>query len=91
MWGYRTIMVSDGNADQTDALHNHTLGKFLVTFGDVQSTDDLLATLGGVENEQKESPSNEWSMLLSLSQFPRLGPTLPLQPAFAKSLEPLTK
>ena len=42
MWGYRTIMVSDGNADQTDALHNHTLGKFLVTFGDVQSTDDLL-------------------------------------------------
>ncbi|MCI0786208.1 MAG: hypothetical protein J4O09_07815, partial [Chloroflexi bacterium] len=43
MWGYRTIMVSDGNADQTDALHNHTLGKFLVTFGDVQSTDDLLA------------------------------------------------
>ena len=46
MWGYRTIMVSDGNADQTDALHNHTLGKFLVTFGDVQSTDDVLAKLG---------------------------------------------
>ncbi|WP_198164440.1 isochorismatase family cysteine hydrolase [Rhodoplanes sp. Z2-YC6860] len=45
MWGYRTIMVSDGNADQTDALHNHTLGKFLVTFGDVQSTDDLIAKL----------------------------------------------
>jgi ureidoacrylate peracid hydrolase len=46
MWGYRTIMVSDGNADQTDALHNHTLGKFLVTFGDVQSTDDLIVKLG---------------------------------------------
>ena len=46
MCGYRTIMVSDGNADQTDALHNHTLGKFLVTFGDVQAIDDLLATLG---------------------------------------------
>jgi len=45
MWGYRTIMVSDGNADQTDALHNHTLGKFLVTFGDVQSTEDLLTKL----------------------------------------------
>jgi ureidoacrylate peracid hydrolase len=45
MWGYRTIMVSDGNADQTDALHNHTLGKFLVTFGDVQATDDLIAKL----------------------------------------------
>jgi len=47
MWGYRTIMVSDGNADQTDALHNHTLGKFLVTFGDVQATDEVLAKLGG--------------------------------------------
>jgi len=45
MWGYRTIMVSDGNADHTDALHNHTLGKFLVTFGDVQATDDLLTKL----------------------------------------------
>lgn len=45
MWGYRTIMVSDGNADQTDELHNHTLGKFLVTFGDVQSTDDLIGRL----------------------------------------------
>jgi len=45
MHGYRTIMVSDGNADDTDELHNHTLGKFLVTFGDVQSTDDLLAML----------------------------------------------
>jgi ureidoacrylate peracid hydrolase len=44
---YRTIMVSDGNADHTDALHNHTLGKFLVTFGDVQATDDLLVKLGG--------------------------------------------
>ena len=44
-WGYSKIKDSDGNADQTDALHNHTLGKFLVTFGDVQSTDDLIAKL----------------------------------------------
>jgi ureidoacrylate peracid hydrolase len=40
------LLVSDGNADQTDALHNHTLGKFLVTFGDVQATDEVLAKLG---------------------------------------------
>jgi ureidoacrylate peracid hydrolase len=45
MWGYRTVMVSDGNADSTDALHNHTLGKFLTTFGDVQSTDEVIAKL----------------------------------------------
>lgn len=45
MWGYRTIMVSDGNADSTDALHRHTLGKFLVNFGDVQTTGQLIEKL----------------------------------------------
>jgi ureidoacrylate peracid hydrolase len=45
MLGYRTIMISDATADETDVLHNHTLGKFLVTFGDVQSTDDIIAKL----------------------------------------------
>ncbi len=45
MWGYRTIMVSDANADMTDALHNHTLGKFLTTFGDVQTTEEVIAKL----------------------------------------------
>lgn len=52
MWGYRTVMVSDGNADQTDELHNHTLGKFLVTFGDVQSTDQLIERLAAGRNEK---------------------------------------
>lgn len=46
MWGYRTIMVQDGNADATERLHKHTLGKFLVAFGDVQTTDQLIAKLG---------------------------------------------
>ena len=50
MWGYRTVMVSDGNADSTDALHNHTLGKFLVTFGDVQSTGEVVAKLAAGRN-----------------------------------------
>ncbi len=50
MWGYRTVMVSDANADSTDELHNHTLGKFLVTFGDVQSTDDVIAKLRAGRN-----------------------------------------
>lgn len=45
MWGYRTIMLSDANADSTDELHNHTLGKFLTTFGDVRSTDEAVAML----------------------------------------------
>ncbi len=46
MWDYRTIMVSDGNADQNEMLHNHSLGKFLGMFGDVQSTDEVIEKLG---------------------------------------------
>ncbi len=57
MWGYRTIMVSDGNADQTDALHNHTLGKFLVTFLAMQSTDDLIAKLENGSGGPRRPPS----------------------------------
>ena len=34
-------------ADALDSHHNHTLGKFLVTFGDVQSTDELVGKLAG--------------------------------------------
>ena len=46
MWGYRTIMVEDGNADTSEVLHKNTLGKFLIAFGDVQTTDQLIARLG---------------------------------------------
>lgn len=45
MWDYRTIMVSDGNADRQDWMHSHTLGKFWGMFGDVQSTDELIGKL----------------------------------------------
>lgn len=47
MWGYRTVMVADANADNTDVLHNHTLGKFLAAFGDVRTTDELIEMLAG--------------------------------------------
>ena len=62
MWGYRTIMVSDGNADQTDALHNHTLGKFLVTFGDVQSTDQLIERLAGGGRSASEPVRSDFNV-----------------------------
>ncbi len=42
---FRTTMVSDANADHTDAEHNATLMNFCVNFGDVASTDDLIARL----------------------------------------------
>jgi ureidoacrylate peracid hydrolase len=62
MWGYRTIMVSDGNADQTDALHNHALGKFLVTFGDVQTTDEVLAKVACVATTHGRHPQPDGSV-----------------------------
>jgi ureidoacrylate peracid hydrolase len=44
---FRTTMVSDANADHTDAEHNATLIGFCINFGDVASTDDLIARLEG--------------------------------------------
>jgi ureidoacrylate peracid hydrolase len=45
MLGFRTIMVSDGNAAMSQENHELTLRNFLVTFGDVQSTDEAIANI----------------------------------------------
>jgi ureidoacrylate peracid hydrolase len=45
MLNFRTIMVSDANAAHTDAAHNATLVSFYQTFGDVMTTDFLIACL----------------------------------------------
>ena len=45
MLNFKTIMVSDGNAAVTDADHNASLCAFYLTFGDVMSTDMLIACL----------------------------------------------
>jgi ureidoacrylate peracid hydrolase len=45
MLNFKTIMVSDGNAAVTDADHNASLCAFYLTFGDVMSTDMLMACL----------------------------------------------
>lgn len=42
---FRTTMVSDANADHTDAEHNATLINFCINFGDVSSTTDLMGRL----------------------------------------------
>jgi ureidoacrylate peracid hydrolase len=38
-------MVSDGNAARTDEEHMATLINFIQTFGDVRSTDEMIAML----------------------------------------------
>ena len=45
MLNFRTIMVTDGNAAGTDEDHNASLASFYLTFGDIMSTDKLIALL----------------------------------------------
>ena len=45
MLNFRTVMVSDGNAAVTDEDHNASLCAFYLTFGDVMSTDEVIARL----------------------------------------------
>jgi ureidoacrylate peracid hydrolase len=46
MLNFKTIMVSDGTATHSDEDHNASLSAFYSTFGDVQSVDECLASLG---------------------------------------------
>ena len=46
MRGFRTIMVSDANASFTEAEHVAALRTFITYFGDVQSTDEVIARVG---------------------------------------------
>lgn len=45
MLNYRTILVSDANAALSDEEHNMSLANVLTTFGDVLSTDEVIAAL----------------------------------------------
>ncbi len=45
MLNYKTVMVSDANAATSDDEHNATLANMLRIFGDVMSTDEVIARL----------------------------------------------
>jgi ureidoacrylate peracid hydrolase len=45
MLNYRTMMITDGCAAPNDELHNATMNQFYLQFGDVQSTDEVIALL----------------------------------------------
>jgi ureidoacrylate peracid hydrolase len=45
MLNFKTVMVTDGNAAVTDEDHNNALCAFYLTFGDIMSTDMLIACL----------------------------------------------
>ncbi len=46
MLNYKTVMVADANAAHSDDEHNATLANILRIFGDVLSTDEVVAHLG---------------------------------------------
>lgn len=48
MRNFKVIMVGDGNATYTDAIHNASLTSLAITFCDVMSTDEVIAKMGGV-------------------------------------------
>jgi ureidoacrylate peracid hydrolase len=45
MLNYKTVFASDGNGARTDDEHNATLGNILRLFGDVATTDEIIARL----------------------------------------------
>jgi ureidoacrylate peracid hydrolase len=45
MRNFRAIMVTDANAAMTDEMHNASLIAFYVRFGDIMSTDHLVARI----------------------------------------------
>ena len=52
MLNYRLVFVSDANAALSDADHNATLSSILRVFGDVASTDDVIALYSAKATEQ---------------------------------------
>jgi ureidoacrylate peracid hydrolase len=45
MLNFATIMVSDGNACESDEEHNASLSAFYRNFGDVMTTEEVLGYL----------------------------------------------
>jgi ureidoacrylate peracid hydrolase len=53
MLNFKVVMVADGLATHTDEEHNATLSSFYGQFGDVQTTDEVFASLARGENKRK--------------------------------------
>ena len=52
MLNYRLVFVSDANAALSDSEHNASLGTILRVFGDVASSDEVIALLSAKSREQ---------------------------------------
>ena len=45
MLNFKVVMVSDATAARSDAIHNASLAGFYLNFGDVQTVDEVVASL----------------------------------------------
>ena len=54
MRNFNVIMVSDGNATYTDAIHNASLTSMSVSFADIMTTDEVIGALSGIAAEAAE-------------------------------------
>ena len=54
MRNFNVIMVSDGNATYTDAIHNASLTSMSVSFADVMTCDEVIGALSGAAAEAAE-------------------------------------
>jgi ureidoacrylate peracid hydrolase len=52
MLNYRLVFVADANAALNDAEHNATLTSLLRVFGDIATTDEVIALLAAKERER---------------------------------------
>ncbi len=52
MLDYRVVMVADGNASTSDEEHAASLNNFLLYFGDVLTTDEIVGRLVPVESRR---------------------------------------
>jgi ureidoacrylate peracid hydrolase len=57
MLNFNTVMITDGNAANTDEDHNAALNNFYLTFGDIMSTDFAIGCLK--RNAQKDLAAAE--------------------------------
>jgi ureidoacrylate peracid hydrolase len=59
MMNFKTIMVTDANAGHTDEEHNASLIAFYLSFGDIMSTDELIACLRRNAKAGRTAPVGE--------------------------------
>ena len=54
MRNFHVIMVADGNATYTDAIHNASLTSMSISFADVMTTDEVIGAFAGVSAQAAE-------------------------------------